>query len=243
MSQLLRGCDVSAYQSLVDWPTAADRLSLRFVLVKVAEGLGKLPDAYAEKNLSGARAAGLVVGGYFFLHPEEDVEAQAKLHCSLASSVGAGRVGDLPFAVDIESPAPDKWAGLGLTSEELRRRALAYVEAVEEISGSMPMIYTYPDFWSHLEGSLEPRFSRSPLWMASYSSKGWPLPGQAPFIPRPWTSWAFWQWTDSGYLPNGAKVDQDCFWGEETDLQALLKKEEPVADLKPLFVPPEDDNS
>lgn len=240
---MLKGIDVSGYQTHVPWTAVADEMGCRFAIVKLSEGTDPYPDPMAEDHLSKARAAGLVVGGYFFLHPEKDPIAQAKLHLKLASDLGCGQEGDLPFFIDLESPAPSTWANAGLSAAKLRAAGLAYAQALGQADGVTPCIYTYPDFWHWLNFQLpaEPGFARFPLWQASYSSKGWPVDGQSPTVLRPWTTWTFWQWSDQGKLPNGEGVDLDVFQGDETDLQASRRRPEPRLEGQVANVLPDDD--
>jgi lysozyme len=219
---MLRGVDVSSYQGAVPWDRVASELSCRFAIVKIAEGTLTIPDPWAARNLAGARAAGLKVGGYFFLHPERNIDLQASTHAKLALDLGLGEEGSLPCFVDFESPEPQMWGAMHLTAAGLRTAGLAYCQALEGLLGRTPGLYTYPDFWKELQGALEPRFARFPLWMASYpGGEKWPEAGQAPLIPRPWTSWAFWQWTAQGKLPNDAADDFDVFNGDEDALEAI----------------------
>ena len=221
---MIRGLDVSSYQGAVPWGLVSSELLCRFAIVKVAEGTLSTPDPWAARNLSGAKQAGLKVGGYFFFHPERNIDLQATTHAKLALDLGLGEEGSLPCFVDFESPEPQMWPAMGLTREKLRAAGLAYCQALEPLLGRTPGIYTYPDFWAELQGALEPRFARYPLWMASYpsgSGEKWPQEGAAPLIPRPWTSWAFWQWTAQGKLPDGVADDFDVFNGGEDELEAM----------------------
>jgi GH25 family lysozyme M1 (1,4-beta-N-acetylmuramidase) len=125
---------------------------------------------------------------------------------------------------------------------ELRQRGLAYCQAVQDLSGGVaPFLYSYPNYWQELQGASEPRFAAFNLWQASYSvpTQSWPIDGQSPNVLRPWTSWAFWQFTDRGKLPGGGGVDLDVFWGGETDLQALRLKPEGKLEGTPEFVVPD----
>lgn len=235
---LMRGLDVSSYQGVVDWPAVAAQ-GYRFAIVKIAEGLGIAPDAQAERNLTGARAADLVVGGYFFLHVERDIPTQLALHQKLAREVGFGQTGDLPPAMDLESPEnPAAWPGLGLTAEIIRSRALVYLEGLKAWSPNQtPLLYTDLYYWQACGGVSDPRFSAYALWAASYNVNAWPIEGQKPLVFRPWTAWAFWQWSDKVKLPSGAPTDADVYWGTETDLQAILKRDENVATSDPAIEP------
>lgn len=240
---MLRGLDVSRYQgdlSEKDWDDIA-RIGCRYALVKVAEGLGQSPDPLAERDISRARAAGLVVGGYSFLHPELSPEDQAKIHFKLSQDVGLGQVGDLPPCIDLESPKPKDWSRAGLSPLSIRERALAYAELVEELWAQTPTLYTYPDYWMNLGGGSEPKFTHLNLWIASYTVKGWPVDGQRPLILKPWTAWTFWQWSGGSVkLPSSTPCDLDVFWGGETELQALLRKPDVVVETTDPVGPGED---
>jgi len=222
---MLRGCDVSVFQGSIDWEKAKEVLGLRFVYVKVAEGLAVRPDPRAAFNVDEARKAGLAVGGYAFLHVEADIPTQVALHQKHFLDVGLGAPGDLPPACDLESPEdPARWPALGLTGEIIRRRALLYLAGMQGWGNQIPLLYSYSSYWSEIGGPSEPAFSSYNLWAASYPGGSWPSGLQKPADFQPWPSWAFWQWSDKGKLPSGVTVDLDVFNGGEEELQAILKK-------------------
>ena len=231
---MIRGLDVSSYQGAVPWDLVSSELLCRFAIVKIAEGTLSTPDPWAARNLSGAKQAGLKVGGYFFFHPERNIDLQATTHAKLALDLGLGEEGSLPCFVDFESPEPQMWPAMRLTAAGLRASGIAYCQALENLLGRTPGLYTYPNFWQELDGAAEPRFSRYPLWMASYPSGDWPDQGQAPLIPRPWTSWSFWQWTAQGKLPNGVADDFDVFAGDEAALEAMCVPAKAVSTTDPI---------
>ena len=47
---------------------------------------------------------------------------------------------------------------------------------------------------------------------------------RAPLVPKPWTNWDFWQYTEHGKVPGIAAgaVDLDYFNGTEAELRATL---------------------
>jgi len=228
---VLRGIDCSSYQGVIAWPLVAEQCNLRFAIVKTAEGMGSSPDVKAGSNVIAANKAGLAVGGYFFLHPQASMkaEAQAKLHFTLAQDVGLNRPGDLPPFVDLEGPLPTSWSNVGFTPSSLRGWTLDYLAALGSLWGMVPCLYSYPDFLMQLGVGGEPAFSSFGLWMASFTSpSGWPIDGQHPMVLRPWTSWQFWQWSSNLKLPNGVGCDADVFNGGETELQAILQKGDAV---------------
>ena len=211
---------------------AAEALNLRFVIVKTAEGMGQKPDSFAISNVKNARAAGLATGGYFFLHPQASVspQEQAKLHFSIAQDCGLNRAGDLPPCVDLETPLTTSWSNVGFSPSSLRGWTLDYMAELGSLWGMSPVLYSYPDFLMQLGVGGEPAFAAYRLWLASYTERAWPVNGQRPIVLRPWTSWSFWQWSAQVKLPSGVSVDGDVFWGEETDLQAILQRPDVVAE-------------
>jgi lysozyme len=66
-----------------------------------------------------------------------------------------------------------------------------WLTILEEETGTLPIIYTYPGFWDQL-GSFG--FTDHPLWIAHYTT------APQPIIPGGWKSWVFWQYTDRGQL-------------------------------------------
>ena len=239
---MIRGLDVSYAQGRIpqsDWAQLVTN-GVKFCYAKVAEGMGSRPDAQCADHVKAARAAGMRVGGYFFAHfrPGIDPEAQAEIHHQLAVLEGLNLPGDLPPMLDLEWPDPRDWMKLGCTPDQLRRDAIAWLHTTRELWGTTPGIYTYPDFWMHVGGGVESRFSSYHLWAANYTRQDWPGVNDRPLILKPWTAYSFWQWTGSGKLPSGGAVDYDVFCGD--DLSAILQKpSDPMAGLNPLVIAPD----
>lgn len=250
---MLRGLDVSQCQGRVDWKAVAD-LGCRFAFVKCSEGnkgidpaLGSAlfylehkraagvsgQDPLFDVNVARARAAGLYVGPYHFAYPlppqagnpMRDPEKQAKFAYDLAAGLGSFD-GDLPPMLDLEWPAPADWGRWGCDAAQIRAWALACLDAMAGFNGCTPLLYTYPDFWRHIEGSREGAFARYPLVMASYPQPAaWPSPTATAPTLAPWASPTFWQITGGEMtLPGGAPADYDVFLGGEAELAALCRR-------------------
>lgn len=244
-----KGLDVSVVQGRVDWP-AAYELGCRFAFIKCTEGnrgydpVLALPENYVDHrraagivgidplfdvHTGSALRAGMRVAPYHFCYPlphqdgnpVRDPEAQAKFFWDGAAGLGASQ-GDLPPMVDLEWPPPEGWGKWGCTKPQLIHWGLSFLACCEQLWRRPPVLYTYPDFWSHLGGAAEPAFARYPLCMASYPHPArWPLEAEpAPHV-GPWERATFWQFTGGGMrLPGGAPVDYEVFCGDE---QALAK--------------------
>jgi GH25 family lysozyme M1 (1,4-beta-N-acetylmuramidase) len=98
--------------------------------------------------------------------------------------------------------------------------ARAFVSRAEALLGRELVIYT-GGLWRRVLGDpLVPELGTRMLWTARYGD-------QQPVVPRTWSCWDFWQFTDgvSGdvQLIPGVRgpVDCDRFRGELAELQAL----------------------
>lgn len=111
--------------------------------------------------------------------------------------------GELPLVVDVEE-------SMGVSAATLISNLTQFLEELQKASGWMPMIYTDPNFWNGLGTTACGGY---PLWVAEYGVT-------QPTLPAGWTSWAFWQHSESGSVPGiqGA-VDLDVFSGPLPVLQ------------------------
>ncbi|HLO48835.1 MAG TPA: GH25 family lysozyme, partial [Kamptonema sp.] len=186
----IRGIDVSSYQSNVNWQTVANS-GIVFGFIKATEGATFVDDTFA-RNWAAMKAAGIQRGAYHFFRPATNVQGQIDLYLKTVKM----EAGDLPAVLDVESTG-------GLSATEICNRMAIWLEAVEKATNIRPIIYTYPGFWDNLGTK---RFSDYPLWIAHYTS------AQEPWVPGGWSSWTFWQYTDSGSVPGvSGNVDVNIF--------------------------------
>lgn len=199
----VKGIDISSVQGNVDFKWLVNQ-GIQFVIVKCYEG-NKGKDPYYNRNVAGAKAAGLKVAAYHFIyplptdaaHPDRDPKVQAKMHYEAA--------GDIPFACcDLEWPEPQDWAKWGCTADQIKKWTLEYLTEYERLSGQVMILYTYYFFAKTL--SLPAEFTKYPLWVANFDFP--------PKVPKPWTDYVMQQ-TGGGktgvamILPNGIPVDTD----------------------------------
>jgi hypothetical protein len=90
-----------------------------------------------------------------------------------------------------------------MTATQLVSWTRAFLAEVSARTGRLGTVYTSTSWWNLCTGG-DQTFGQNPLWTARYSTS--PLP-----LPAGWSNFAFWQYTSSGTLPNGAAVDQDVF--------------------------------
>ena len=202
-TDVVRGIDVSHHQQDIDWGRVANA-GIKFCYIKATEGEG-FKDIRFREYLEGAKASGLLTGAYHFFRPDKDAQIQAESFLHVVSSLSAG---DLPPMLDVEVGTP-KDANTILDDIQ------TWLEAVENVLGRQPLLYTYPSYWNQtLRGAS--RFSRYMLWVAHYTSS------TAPTLPRGFEDYALWQFSEQGQI-DGIKgnVDLDRFNGSLEELTAL----------------------
>ncbi len=181
------GVDVSAYQGDIDWDKVKAS-GIDFAMIRLGyRGYesGKLvKDEYAEKNLEGARAAGLRVGAYFFSQAltinEVDQEIEFILKVLDDFSL------DMPVVLDWEIPAPTARTA-NMDGQTLTDIQLHFCGQMRD-RGFQPMIYFNWHQSEHLYNlhALE----AYPFWLALYQDR----------MEYPWKV-EMWQYTSSGKVP------------------------------------------
>jgi lysozyme len=198
-STTLRGVDVSSYQGSINW-SAAKASGITFGFAKATEGQ-TLVDSTFHANWSNMKAAGVVRGAYHFFHPNESATAQANF---VLQTVGALGAGDLPIVLDFEVLD-------GVSEATAVSDAVTFLQTVSNATGKTAILYMSSAFLSGSYSAL----SRYTLWVANY---GVSCPG----LPREWSSWTFWQNSDSGNVSGiSGGTDTDIFNGSLAALTAL----------------------
>jgi lysozyme len=196
----LRGIDISAYQHAdgpINWRRLA-RQGIRFAAIKVTEGT-YYTNRYYWTDERGAARAGLAVMPYVFANPAAAGGAATASFAVRAARSRRGRA----RVVDLENDpyATSDCYGVG------RRRMVGWITAftrrARALTGLAPIIYTTAAWWTQCTGSTG-RFRADPLWLAAYGAG-------RPSAPPPWGRWAFWQYTDEGFLPGVGPTDLDYY--------------------------------
>ena len=203
------GIDVSNHQGTINWSNVAAG-GAKFAYAKATEGV-YFVDPYYNINYDGAKNNGLYVGAYHYARPDHTGgRAQADYFLDHARYVKDGRT--LPPMLDIEWP----WTGsgspypcYGLSQSQMVTWIRDFVTRVRERTGTSTLIYTNTNWWNPCTGS-NASFGDNPLFIANYS--GTPTP-----LPPGWSTFAFWQYSNSGSLPG----DQDVFNGTIAQLAQL----------------------
>lgn len=163
------GIDVSKYQTGIDWKKVKNA-GINFVMIRCGyRGYGSgvlVEDPMYRSHISGAKAAGLRVGVYFFSQAINEAEAveEASMAVSLAKKYGI----NMPIAIDSEYAAGGRGRADGLSKSERTTVTKAFCDTVKS-AGYTPMVYASKSWFSdHLNVS---QLSAYRIWVAHYSNK------------------------------------------------------------------------
>ncbi|WP_158578952.1 glycoside hydrolase family 25 protein [Spongiactinospora rosea] len=192
---MLRGIDVSDWQSAVDWAARAGE-GVAFGFARASEG-----DAVTDRRFAGHWAAmrehGLVRGAYHVARPDTDPAAQARRFLGVVVAGGSAQ-GDL-LALVLDRARGVEPAGVSAF-------ALEWCRAVERECGVRPFVHTFAAFAR--EGNCA-GLGGHPLWISSPGR-----PQGDPEVPAPWREWRIHQYAHS-------PLDLNVFAGTRGDLTAL----------------------
>ena len=206
------GVDVSHWQGAVDWASvAAD--GVQFALAKATQSDWYVDSEFAD-NYAGARAAGLMFGGYVFAIPDEsDGASQA----DFLVENGGDWVADgytIPGVLDIEYN-PNGNTCYDLSRSEMAAWVRDFDDEYIALTGRAPLIYSNQDWWNTCVGASDIP-DTAPLWVAYWSTG-------SPALPTGWEDYVLWQYADDGAV-NGIEtgVDMDRFSGSQRQLRAFV---------------------
>lgn len=205
------GPDVSSHQhpngAGINWGKVAGT-GARLGFVKATEG-HTYTNPYFASDYQALADNHMVRGAYHFARPaggRPNARRQARYFVSVAGSLSTP--GELPAVLDLEQTG-------GLGPNALITWTHAWVNTVKNLTGRLPMIYTYPSFWKNAMGNTT-AFHRDPLWIATW--------GPAPEIVGGWTTYKFWQYTDKATVAGiSTRVDMSVFNGSWDRLKVFSR--------------------
>jgi len=185
------GPDVSHYQGNINW-ALVKKAGASFAFAKATEGLDFVDSSFIA-NRNGMRNENFSPRGYYhFGHPGESASVQAAHFCKTVGALGAEEVAVLDIEVsDSVHPA------------QVAQWSKDFVDEVMHTLGlpaSRVLVYTGAWFWNPQAGGSS-LLSEHPLWVSGYTS--------TPPMPKGWSTWAFWQYTDKRVIP-GIAGNCDC---------------------------------
>lgn len=164
------GIDVSKFQKSINWQKVKNA-GINFAIIRCGyRGYGSgvlVEDPMFASHISGAKAAGLRVGVYFFSQAINEAEAveEASMAVKLANRYGI----NMPIAIDSEYANGGRGRADGLSKSDRTRITIAFCNTVAN-SGHTPMVYASKSWFSdHLSVSQFPGSYR--IWVAHYASK------------------------------------------------------------------------
>ncbi|MDR0425333.1 MAG: glycoside hydrolase family 25 protein [Clostridiales Family XIII bacterium] len=183
--QALLGVDVSRYQGEIDWPMAASD-GISFAMIRMGYrgyGNGSLNmDEFFEANISGAAAAGLRIGIYFFSQAVTAEEAREEADMVLAA-IAPYNV-SFPIVFDMEEISGNRARTDRLSAGDVTSIASAFCERVRG-AGYTPMIYANPKWF--VSRMLLDELEGYDKWLAQYY--------KLPAFPY---AFSIWQFTSTG---------------------------------------------
>jgi lysozyme len=212
---LIIGPDVSFYQDDPNTPA----ISINFDVMALAgaaftiirAGQWTWVDRDFQKNWRNAKGV-LPRGSYWFYDSRGEPKKQAALWIKTLGD----DLGELPLFADFEDEYGGAWGRWQDWYDFL-------VEVKRLAPGKEVAIYTAHSYWTTKTiqkgipaASLE-YFKQYPLWVANYGVI-------KPLLPKPWTEWTFWQFTDKGdgkkFGAESLNIDMNYFNGTEAEFHA-----------------------
>lgn len=170
---------------------------VNYVIHKATEGVN--PDPMFVYGMSECIRLGINWSGYHFWS-QYDTTRSARAYVNLIKGH------PLPAVVDFEPP--------DIVPVATGKKVINFIQAVEDISGQRPWIYTNYSFWNKYFPTPPTWISNYKLWMAAYPYKrtSWTAATQwdpnqytylTPRLPIGWTheQMVAWQFCDKGSIP------------------------------------------
>ena len=203
MNDLIKGIDVSRWQGAnINWNDIR-KADYKFVFIKVTDGA-----AYKQAFINGAKlqadqslAAGLKIGYYHFAHPTDNPTLQSDAQMEADYFINTLKTGfpspHFPLALDFEDEH------ILLSPADCVSWVTTFANRIKEVHPEL-ILYTYKSYANnHL--SLNHPLGVLPLWIAGYPRKvNFKKPTS---IPRGWTTWQIWQYSNKGIVPGIVTVD------------------------------------
>lgn len=156
------GIDVSHWQGAIDWEQVKAS-GIDFVIVKAGgSDAGFYRDSRFDENYEGAKAAGLMVGAYYFVGKYCISAGDGSADAQRFLKIVEGKTFDLPLFIDIETTPYDRKRGA-------TDAVIAFCDVIEN-AGYMSGVYASKTsgFADRLEDA---RLSNIRHWVAQYNDK------------------------------------------------------------------------
>ena len=188
--------DVSEHQKTIDWAKVkAD--GVVGAIIRYADG--DYLDVNFDKNMKGAKAAGLHVGSYIFSRAK--TKAQAESEAERIFNACKPYDLDMPIYIDLEVAKLSKYADTVAPAFLNKTKAL----------GGRGGVYANLNWWNNYLKNTAKNYSANPFWIAQYNST---------MDYKPASRMGMWQYSSSGKVAGiSTNVDMDeCYiqyWPDE----------------------------
>ena len=179
----VHGIDVSKYQGDIDWHRVRGS-GVGFAFIKATEG-GDHADERLQRELAGARAAGMPRGAYHYYYFCRPALEQAAWFIEPRAARPLGAAAGARPRMD----AQVQHLHLPARPDDRPREALAFLQVLTVYYGKRPVIYTTVDFYRDNELW---RLEGYPFWLRSVAGH--------PSEVYPGQRWDFWQYTGTGVV-------------------------------------------
>lgn len=196
------GIDVSRYQGEVNWQAVA-AAGKQFAMVRIGSSSsgGVYIDPYFQRNVAGAKAAGLKVGAYYYTYARTDEAVINEVSAFLAVLEGLRL--EYPVFVDVEDNSLKTLPRAELT------RLVRFAMDILDQKGWLPGFYTYTSFAnSNLDMAA---LAAYPFWVADYR-------GYVGYQ----GSYDLWQYSSTGRV-NGVSGNVDLDYSYKNFLPLLIE--------------------
>lgn len=199
---MIKGIDVSKYQGNIDWKKVKAS-GINFAMIRA--GYGKFEsqkDPKFEQNYNNARAAGILVGAYYYSYAKS--KADAKKEAQLFIKYAKGKRFEMPLALDVEEQSQAA-KGRGFVSDIIR----TFCEEVEN-AGYYVSVYANKNWLdNYIDDDCKRRYD---IWLAQWANK-----------PSYKGSFGMWQNSSNGAVSGIAgRVDTDFAY---KDYPSIIKRE------------------
>lgn len=202
--------DISHWQKVFDFDKIKNA-GIVGVIHKATESLSNLDEKYANRKQAFIDR-GFLFGSYHFLRRDGIKEANRFL--------------DIVKPTDTELICLDAEAQ-NLTVKQLITESENFVSQIYEKTGRYPVLYIgnfiLNDYAKGIGFRENTPLVNCPLWIARYSTK-------EPIVPKPFSDWSLWQYTDSSIIPGITTVDRNRFNGTKEQLFKFWNAESKFAD-------------
>lgn len=161
--KVIRGCDISYWQGNVDF-TKMYKAGIRFIIIRA--GYGTKVDKFFVSYITGALAAGISVGVYWFIYASNTQDAEQNAQTCIETIAPYKEYISCGVWCDLEYDSDRK---AGYMSNTKRSSLVKTFQQALEKAGYQTGIYANQDY---VKNKFDPALVRSyPLWFAKYSSE------------------------------------------------------------------------